>query len=71
MRFSDGVRRSGPAAPASAGRHWSDLAAGTLARQFPADVEPGDLAGLLAAVESIQSQTGDRNQRFARLKAWM
>ena len=36
---------------------WSDLAAGTLARQFPAEVEPGDVAGLLAAVGPIQSQT--------------
>lgn len=36
---------------------WSDLAARTLARQFPPEVEPGDVAGLLAAVGPIQSQT--------------
>lgn len=36
---------------------WSDLAARTLARQFPVEVEPGDVQGLMARVGPIQSQT--------------
>ena len=36
---------------------WADLAARTLARQFPAELEPGDVAGLIDLVGPIQSQT--------------
>ena len=36
---------------------WSDLAVRTLSRQFPVEVEPGDVTGLLAKVGPIQSQT--------------
>lgn len=36
---------------------WFDLAARTMARQFPADLQPGDVAGLLARTGPIQSQT--------------
>ncbi len=36
---------------------WSELAARTLARQFPSDLEPGDVVGLLDRVGPIQSQT--------------
>jgi len=36
---------------------WRDLAARTSARQFPSDLQPGDVAGLLARTGPIQSQT--------------
>lgn len=36
---------------------WPDLAARTLARQFPLDLQPGDVAGVLARTGPIQSQT--------------
>lgn len=36
---------------------WRDLAARTLARQFPAHLDPSDVVGLLRRVGPIQSQT--------------
>lgn len=36
---------------------WLDLAARTLARQFPDELQPGDVVGLLASTGPIQSQT--------------
>jgi len=36
---------------------WSDLAARTLARQFPSELDPSDVVGLLSRVGPIQSQT--------------
>ena len=36
---------------------WRDLAARTLARQFPSDLDPSDVVGLLRRVGPIQTQT--------------